>query len=170
LVIKRDENFFSEINLDYGDAVWFLGSRRPIRKATTFRVFFDGWAINMPANLDKIQMAEMLVDFYKYEASILISDAILKYSPIIGAEPPTVKVNGSKSKLSSCSEAGILNFSWRIALFEKSVLDYAVVCELAYMLHGKRSHEFRRAVSNVFPDYMQRKKMLKEFEPHTLVF
>ena len=62
----------------------------------------------------------------------------------------------------SCSQAGNLNFNWRLLLAPIEALDYIVIHELAHLKEGNHSPRFWGLVANLCPDYKQQRRWLRQ--------
>lgn len=62
-----------------------------------------------------------------------------------------VAVRDQKTRWGSCSQAGNLNFNWRLVLAPPAVLDYVVVHELAHRVELNHSARFWRVVARHCP-------------------
>ncbi len=82
-------------------------------------------------------------------------------APRIGARLGRIAIRDTNSRWGSCSRAGNLNFSWRLALAPTWVLDYVVAHEVAHlkqMNHGKR---FWRLVDELVGDPVDARAWLR---------
>ncbi len=76
------------------------------------------------------------------------------------------KVNGvcikdTKSRWGSCSSLNNINYSWRIALAPKYVIDYLMAHEVAHLKHQDHSTAFWRTVADLYPNWKQGHDWLK---------
>jgi predicted metal-dependent hydrolase len=62
-----------------------------------------------------------------------------------------VTIRDQKTRWGSCSQAGNLNFNWRLVLAPSAVLDYVVVHELAHRVELNHSARFWRIVARHCP-------------------
>ena len=84
------------------------------------------------------------------------------YSNIIGLKYGRITITGAKTRFGSCSSKGNISFSFRLMKYPEAAIDYVVVHELAHLLEMNHSPKFWKIVSSVFPDYKERRKLLKK--------
>ena len=73
-----------------------------------------------------------------------------------------IRIKETKTRWGSCSQAGNLNFNWKLILMPPEILDYVVVHELAHRREMNHSPRFWAEVAAVLPDYASRRKWLRE--------
>ncbi|MEM5788345.1 MAG: SprT family zinc-dependent metalloprotease [Syntrophobacteraceae bacterium] len=103
-----------------------------------------------------------LVTWYGNMASRKISERLRHFALVIGVTPVKVRIKSLRSRWGSCSSRGSINFAWNIILAPEPVLDYLVVHELCHMVHHNHSSEYWRLVASFIPDYIARRKWLRE--------
>ena len=67
----------------------------------------------------------------------------------------------TKGRWGSCSSAGNLNFSWRLAMAPPEVLDYVAVHEAAHLREMNHGSRFWALVETLRPDWRRRRDWLK---------
>jgi len=151
-------------SLDYGDTVLYRGRQYPITAKEGIRVGFDDEHFYMPPNLKPEQIKSACVQIYRMLAKRDLTNKVIDYSKQMSVKPIAVKINGAKTRWGSCSAKKSLNFSWRLIMAADDVIDYVVVHELAHITEMNHSTRFWAIVESVLPDYMERKKKLKELQ------
>ncbi len=111
---------------------------------------------------------EILIAWYKAQASHKISERVNWYSSLSGLKYNRIKISDAQRRWGSCSAKGNLNFSWRLIMAPFRVMDYVVVHELAHLEEKNHSKAFWNKVKTMLPDYGQYRKWLKE-NTHLLV-
>jgi hypothetical protein len=84
------------------------------------------------------------------------------WAPYLGVTFNHVSVKDQRTLWGSCSRAGNLNFSWRLALAPDSVLDYLVVHELAHRAQMNHSRRFWEVVERVCPGHRTHRRWLRK--------
>jgi len=79
----------------------------------------------------------------------------------MGVKPSAVKINSARTRWGSCSAKASLNFSWKLMLADKKIVDYVVVHELCHIKEMNHSPQFWSEVEKILPDYQERKAALK---------
>ena len=59
---------------------------------------------------------------------------------------------------------GNLNYNWKLVLLPEELQDYVVVHELAHRREMNHSRQFWGIVEREIPDYLRRRRELREFE------
>jgi hypothetical protein len=72
-----------------------------------------------------------------------------------------VSIRNTKSRWGSCSEHGNLNFSYKLLFLPEPLADYIVVHELCHLQELNHSPRFWQLVAQTFPDYKERRKVLR---------
>jgi len=110
------------------------------------------------------QARELLLAWYKEEATKKIPDRVRWYACRIGAEFRSVKITDARKRWGSCGKDNSLNFSWHLIMAPLSVLDYVVVHELAHTIEKNHSRSFWSKVATICPNYRSRMQWLKKNE------
>ncbi|MBI5245699.1 MAG: M48 family metallopeptidase [Elusimicrobia bacterium] len=84
------------------------------------------------------------------------------YAPLLGVTFGRISVKDQRSLWGSCTRAGNLNFSWRLALAPEPVLDYLVVHELAHRAQMNHSRRFWEVVERVCPSHRTHRRWLRK--------
>lgn len=109
-----------------------------------------------------------LMDWYRKQAFIKISDRIEWYAKIAGFTYKSIKITDAKKRWGSCSSKGNLNFSWRLIMAPLKVVDYVVVHELAHLEEKNHSKRFWNKIRIMLPGYQESKEWIK-YNGHLLV-
>ena len=83
------------------------------------------------------------------------------YASIMGLKYGRITITGAKTRFGSCSAKGNISFSFRLMKYPEAAIDYVVVHELSHLLELNHSQKFWNIVATVFPDYKERRKLLK---------
>lgn len=105
-------------------------------------------------------------DWYRARAEELFTDRVRHYTRMTGARYAGIKISNARGRWGSCSSKGLLNFSWRLVLAPREVIDYVVVHEVVHLEELNHSKRFWKKVEALAPDYLQAKQWL---ERHSLV-
>ena len=80
-----------------------------------------------------------------------------------GGRMPKIAVRDMTTRWGSCSAKGNVNFNYQLAFLPDELLDYVVIHELAHRHHMDHSRAFWAEVEKYCPDYLERRKKLKEY-------
>jgi predicted metal-dependent hydrolase len=101
-----------------------------------------------------------IADFLKREARRDLERASSRHADALGVAITRVSVRDQSSRWGSCSNSGVLSFSWRLILAPPYVLDYLAAHEVAHLLELNHSPKFWRLVRRLYPNYERPKTWL----------
>ena len=96
-------------------------------------------------------------DFLRRAAARELQVAARRYADELSVTIKRVSVRDQSSRWGSCSNTGVLSFSWRLILAPPYVLDYLAAHEVAHLVELNHSARFWRLVERVYPDYERAK-------------
>jgi predicted metal-dependent hydrolase len=99
-------------------------------------------------------------DFLKREALRDLARASRCYADKLGVAITRVCVRDQSSRWGSCSNSGVLSFSWRLILAPSFVLDYLAAHEVCHLVELNHSRSFWRLVKRLYPDVERAKVWL----------
>ena len=102
-----------------------------------------------------------VAEWLKGGAREAIAASIEHHAPTLGRRPTAVRVKDTRSRWGSCSSAGALSFSWRLAMAPPWVLDYLVAHEMAHLVHMNHGPEFWALTHRLCPRTDEAKAWLK---------
>ncbi len=99
-------------------------------------------------------------DFLKREAKLDLDGASRRYAKELGVAIKRIAVRDQSSRWGSCSNTGVLSFSWRLILAPPFVLDYLAAHEVAHLIELNHSPRFWRRLKRLNPDCERAKAWL----------
>jgi predicted metal-dependent hydrolase len=99
-------------------------------------------------------------DFLKAEAKRELDAASRRYAAKLGVAVKRISVRDQASRWGSCSNTGVLSFSWRLILAPPYVLDYLAAHEVCHLVELNHSPRFWRLVGRLYPDVERAKVWL----------
>ena len=99
-------------------------------------------------------------DFLRREAQRELDAASRRYAEAIGVTIKRISVRDQSSRWGSCSNNGVLSFSWRLILAPPYVLDYLAAHEVAHLVELNHSPKFWRLLKRLNPDCERAKAWL----------
>jgi predicted metal-dependent hydrolase len=99
-------------------------------------------------------------DFLRRQAARDLEAAARRYADALGVTIRRVSVRDQASRWGSCSNTGVLSFSWRLVLAPPFVLDYLAAHEVAHLVELNHSPKFWRLVKRIYPDFARSKAWL----------
>jgi predicted metal-dependent hydrolase len=97
----------------------------------------------------------------KLRARDALVPATQRYAGMLGREVRGVSLRDTRSRWGSCTSAGRLAFSWRLAMAPPEVLDYVAAHEAAHLVEMSHAPRFWATVEKLMPDYRPRRAWLK---------
>ena len=83
-----------------------------------------------------------------------------RHAAALGVAIKRIAVRDQSSRWGSCSNSGVLSYSWRLILAPPFVLDYLAAHEVAHLVELNHSPRFWRLVRRVYPDAQRAKVWL----------
>ena len=108
-----------------------------------------------PPHLDR-----RIGDFLKREARRDLEAASSRYAAKLGIDIKRISIRDQSSRWGSCSNTGVLSFSWRLILAPSFALDYLAAHEVAHLVEMNHSPRFWRTVMGICPDTKRAKAWL----------
>jgi predicted metal-dependent hydrolase len=91
-------------------------------------------------------------DFLRREAARDLTAASWRYAGALGIRIKRICVRDQTSRWGSCSNTGVLSFSWRLILAPSFVLEYLAAHEVCHLVELNHSARFWRLVERLYPD------------------
>lgn len=147
-----------------GELFWYLGKQYPllILEAPKRRLLFE----NAQFFISRQQLHKarnLFLDWYKNQALEVLPDRVNHYASAMGLSPKKVSIRKAETRWGSCSRAGNINFSSRLVMAPREIIDSVVVHELAHLAHHNHSKSFYQLVEKFYPNYKAAKKWLNKF-------
>jgi len=152
-----------------GEVVVRCPSRMSKREVQAFVESRNSW---VEKHLLSIQSRPQLPAFTEEELQALallakedISKRVRFHADRIGVSYNRITIRSQHTRWGSCSSKGNINFNCLLMLMPPEVRDYVVVHELCHRKEMNHSPAFWLEVEQVFPNYREAKKWLKERGP-----
>ncbi|WP_226779363.1 M48 family metallopeptidase [Oceaniglobus trochenteri] len=133
-----------------GVALPLLGREVTVEEARVRAPRLEGARLLVPMGQGAGARAEALV---KAEARRALLAASERYGAALGRRHGKLTLRDTRSRWGSCSSAGDLMFSWRLALAPPEVLDYVAAHEVAHLERMDHSPAFWAVVARLMPGY-----------------
>jgi len=109
-----------------------------------------------------LPLGPRIAAFLKMRARDALVPTAHRYAGMLGRRAPTsVSLRDTGSRWGSCSTAGRLSFSWRLAMAPPAVLDYVAAHEAAHLAEMNHGPRFWALVERLMPDYRDHRAWLK---------
>jgi len=80
----------------------------------------------------------------------------------LGRRIAALSFRDTRSRWGSCSSAGRISLSWRLAMAPRAVQDYVALHEVAHLAEMNHSHRFWAVMARLMPDYEAHRGWLRE--------
>jgi predicted metal-dependent hydrolase len=100
-------------------------------------------------------------DYLRRAAAHDLNAAARRYADELGVGIKRISIRDQSSRWGSCSNTGVLSFSWRLILAPPFVLDYLAAHEVAHLVELNHSPRFWRLVERIYPDFERAKVWLE---------
>ena len=97
----------------------------------------------------------------------VISGYVAEYAKRYGLVPRRIAIRHTTRRWGSCSAAGNVNFSYKLAFLPPCLARYIVVHELCHLEHLHHRASFWQAVADIMPDYAIRVGQIRTMERTT---
>jgi len=140
----------------------FLGKELTLVHQTTSKrgTYIDGNCLIVGGELPFFH--RRVKDFIKGQLKLYVWDKAQTFATSQGKKIKSVTIRDTFSRWGSCSSAGGLSFSWRLALSPQFVLDYVIAHEVSHLVYMDHSVFFWKTVKSMHPNVAQAKKWLKD--------
>ncbi|MCQ0971764.1 M48 family metallopeptidase [Paracoccus sp. TK19116] len=103
--------------------------------------------------------------FLKHLAQARLAPACDRHAEALGRGFSAIALRDTRSRWGSCTSAGRLMFSWRLAMAPHPVLDYVAAHEVAHLAHMDHSPRFWATVARLCPDHARQRGWLRQHGP-----
>ncbi len=125
------------------------------------RTWIEKHVRRMQSSPQRPELTQTEIDMLKKQARLVLPKRLEYYSKRMGISYADVKITSAATRWGSCSGKNVICFSYRLMLTPQEAQDYVVVHELAHVVHKHHKEQFWALVASVFPDYKQRRALLK---------
>ncbi len=141
---------------------WYLGKQYPLRLVGKqrpalqfkFGFFLDQASVS--------QAKKRFEDWYRDQARLYFTERVNYFASLHQFEFKKIKITSARTRWGSCSGRGTISFTWRLIMAPPEIIDYVVIHELVHTVHHNHSRDFWDAVGKLMPDYVVRRKWLKQ--------
>jgi predicted metal-dependent hydrolase len=115
----------------------------------------------IPENVLLLQNQNLLVQWYKKQASAILKARTEYYAAQMGLTVDHVRISSARTNWGSCNANHGINYTWLLITLSFYEFDYVVVHELAHIRHRDHSPAFYAEIAKVLPDYENRIRVMK---------
>ena len=144
-----------------GEEFFLWGVKYPLRFSHRVTAF-DG-AFILPAGTPEEVFAS-LEGFYRTAIRRYVERRIYDYAARAGLKFDRVRISGAETRWGSCSTSGTISFTWKLAQYPVSLIEYVIWHELTHLEEMNHSARFWRKLEAHLPGARERRRELRAFE------
>lgn len=113
-------------------------------------------------NEERVLHSEDEIKQLKEKARNILTNRTEYYKKLVGVSYQKIRIGNQKTRWGSCSSRGTISYNWHLILMPEYIMDYVVVHELCHLQEMNHSPNFWKRVEEIFPDYQDCRRWLKE--------
>ena len=159
---------YEKYSLEHGSEVYFLGRPYTVQlfdsKQNIVIESDDIVSFHLnPSVIDNREFKlELLEEFYRDRADIILNNLVAKYLKITNQEIERVTIKKTKTRWGSCNYVKkTINLNFNLLLRDIDAIEYVVLHEIAHLTHPNHSREFYAYIHSYMPDWKARERKLK---------
>ena len=132
-----------------GDSIYFLGCEYPIKLVESKHNIVNyhddhiEFLLNSSVIANREFKLQLLEEFYKDQADIILNNLVAKYLKITNQEINRVTIKKTKTRWGSCNYVKkTINLNFNLVLRDIRAIEYVVLHEIAHLTHPNHSKEF----------------------------
>lgn len=110
-------------------------------------------------------IARKVVQWYQKQALQDFARRLQLLSAKLGVPTPALMLSNARTRWGSCNSRGEVRLSWRLLQAPPHIINYVICHELAHLKEMNHSAKFYAVVAQLFPEYKQAEKELKQLSP-----
>ena len=118
--------------------------------------------VTVPPGASVTQVRDAAQVWLKKQAKALFVERLHHFAPLLGVRWLKLSLSSASTRWGSARGDGHIRLNWRLIHLPTSQIDYVVVHELAHLREMNHSPRFWETVSEVMPDYVERRKALRQ--------
>ena len=153
-----------------GSRLYYLGKSYYVelikeeREGVIIDFISSKFKIHTPLAVDQKEISESIEIFYLEKAYEKIKKLVLKWSNKMELSPAHIDFKLSNTKWGSCNHKNQITFNPELMKLSSSLIEYAVVHELAHIAYKNHSKEFWGLIKKYLSGYQHCEEQLKAFE------
>ncbi|MDU5107937.1 SprT family zinc-dependent metalloprotease [Clostridium sp.] len=154
----------SKINNNYSK-IHFLGNEftSKIELSNDDNIYFQKDILIIKSrNLDDTYIENLLSNWYKIQANIIVKNRVDKLAAKCSLFPTKSIIRNQKTRWGSCNSKKEIRLNWRLILMPYYVMDYIIIHELCHLKYMNHSKDFWSLVEKYDTNYKLAEIWLKE--------
>ena len=104
----------------------------------------------------------VFTNWYRKHAALVIKELVAHRAQQNGFAYDRIRISSARTRWGSCGQKGSLNFTWRLVMAPREVIDYVVVHEMVHLQVRNHSKAFWGEVRDLMPEYLDHRAWLRE--------
>ncbi len=161
--INRNQTYKISSSLKDGNLFLLFGSAYRIKIGTSKKnhISIKNGEININVK-ENSNPKNLIVKWCKKILRDYIDSKVKEISKLTGLYPNKILITSAKKRWGSCSGKNNLNFTWRLVMAPKEIIDYVVIHEIFHIKEKNHSKRFWNHVESLISDYKEKRNWLKE--------
>lgn len=161
IINKRTSAFnsaYKPLTFNGGEVIYILGTPLKIVLTPNKRVKVEDNQIFVPDVKSEVYLKNYLINLCKK----ILPKRIDKVCELYGFKYNGLAITSATTRWGSCAYNNHLNFTYKLIMCPRDVIDYLIVHELCHTKVKNHSKKFWQKVESVLPNYKQQEKWLKD--------
>ena len=155
---KKSEHNYSQLKFEGDEYIYLLGDKYKIILYDSAKIRINGDRIEIP----RLDARNKLVCFLSRTAKKYITKRVEYIANLFEFEYLSISITSAHTRWGSCSYKNRLNFTYKLIMCPKDVIDYIIVHELCHTVEKNHSKNFWRKVKMILPNYKTYENWLKD--------
>lgn len=163
---KNVKNLNLRVNVD-GTVSLSVPLSCPVSQADALVREKSGWIVKVCQRVQRREACPLLPEVDREECRRLLGQAVVRMFPLVvpyGVEFPALKIRTMRSQWGNCHWAqGYITLNTALARCPEELRDYVALHELVHFLHHDHGRQFHGLMTELMPDWKQRRQELKRW-------
>ena len=122
----------------------------------------------LPGNAEHQRVRDSAHSWLQLKASDWFEQRLGHFQQVSQLQARRWRLSSAATRWGSCNSDGNIMLNWRLIHFDRDIIDYVIVHELAHLKEMNHSREFWREVGRILPGFEQARNALRQHDPATL--
>lgn len=166
----REASTIEPVQWQQGEHLLFLGQDIMLQVVETkgksqVQLSADQLVVSIKDATSQTLVAKKAIQWFQQQAFEDFARRVEIFATKLGVKPPSVALSNAQSRWGSCNSRGQVRLNWRLIQAPPQVINYVVCHELAHLKEMNHSARFYAVLAQLFPDYADAEKLLKQLSP-----
>lgn len=166
----REANTIEPVQWQPGEHLLFLGQDVTLqvvetKKKSQVQLSANQLVVSIKEATNQTLIAKKAIQWFQQQAFEDFVRRVEIFATKLGVKPPPVALSNAHLRWGSCNSRGQVRLNWRLIQAPPQVINYVVCHELAHLEEMNHSARFYAVLAQIFPDYVEAEKLLKQISP-----